>query len=202
MAFKSNVTTQAGKGTVTTFSGSDIKTVFGNIEIGNIQGISWSVNREVRPIFVCGDPNALAYSKNKRGVAGSIVMTCFDRAALRDIMDLSEVYRTDQSFVPGNPFNVSNDNPFGDEKRVALYADEIPPFDITLYGKNEFGKQMVMRIFDVTLISEGAGMSIDDGIQEAQFTYVARHIDSWRPVAGVQSATADAVGIQSSASIT
>jgi len=202
MAFKSNVTTQAGKGTVTTFSGSDIKTVFGNIEIGNIQGISWSVNREVRPIFVCGDPNALAYSKNKRGVAGSIVMTCFDRAALRDIMDLSKVYRTDQSFVPGNPFNVSNDNPFGDEKRVALYADEIPPFDITLYGKNEFGKQMVMRIFDVTLISEGAGMSIDDGIQEAQFTYVARHIDSWRPVAGVQSATADAVGIQSSASIT
>ena len=47
---------------------------------------------------------------------------------------------------------------------------------------------MVMRIFDVTIISEGAGISIDDGIQEAQFTYVARHIDDWRPVEGPAAA--------------
>ena len=187
MSFKSNVETNPGL--VTTFSGSDIKTVFGNVEIGNLQGISWSINREVRPIFVCGDPNALSYSKNKRGVAGSIVMTCFDRAALRDIMELSSVYRTDQSFVPGATQQTSSSgSPFSDdEPRTAIYSDEIPPFDITLYGKNEFGKQMVMRIFDVTIISEGAGISIDDGIQEAQFTYVARHIDDWRSVEGASA---------------
>ena len=187
MAFQSNV--QTNPGLVTTFAGSDIKTVFGNVEIGNLQGISWSINREVRPIFVCGDPNALSYSKNKRGVAGSIVMTCFDRAALRDIMELSSVYRTDQSFVPGQTQQAGGtSSPFSDdEPRTAIYSDEIPPFDITLYGKNEFGKQMVMRIFDVTIISEGAGISIDDGIQEAQFTYVARHIDDWRPVEGASA---------------
>ena len=187
MAFQSNV--QTNPGLVTTFAGSDIKTVFGNVEIGNLQGISWSINREVRPIFVCGDPNALSYSKNKRGVAGSIVMTCFDRAALRDIMELSSVYRTDQSFVPGQTQQTGGtSSPFSDdEPRTAIYSDEIPPFDITLYGKNEFGKQMVMRIFDVTIISEGAGISIDDGIQEAQFTYVARHIDDWRPVEGASA---------------
>jgi hypothetical protein len=200
MAFKSNLETNPGL--VTTFSGSDIKTVFGNVEIGNLQGISWSVNREVRPIFVCGDPNALSYSKNKRGVAGSIVMTCFDRAALRDIMELSTVFRTDQSFTPGVTV-VAGDaaNPFGDDSRIAIYADEIPPFDITLYGKNEFGKQMVMRVFDVTIISEGAGISIDDGIQEAQFTYVARHIDAWRQVAGTTAGLADTTGVQSSQAI-
>tara|TARA_Y100000034_G_scaffold129098_1_gene184948 strand:+ start:37088 stop:37687 length:600 start_codon:yes stop_codon:yes gene_type:complete len=188
--FKSRVNTD--KSLVTTFAGSDIKTVFGNVEIGNLQGISWSINREVRPIFVCGDPNALAYSKNKRGVAGSVVMTAFDRAALRDIMEVSEVHRTDQSFVPGvttTPDSASN--PFGDEQRSAIYSDEIPPFDITLYGKNEFGKQMVLRIYDVVIISEGAGISIDDGIQEAQFTYVARHVDDWRPVQGTLASAAD-----------
>jgi hypothetical protein len=186
-AFKSSV--DESKGLVTTFAGSDIKTVFGNVEIGNLQGISWSINREVRPVFVCGDPNALAYSKNKRGVAGSIVMTAFDRAALRDIMDLSEVSRTDQSFVPGNTQQTSSSgSPFSEGNRMAIYSDEIPPFDITLYGMNEFGKQMVMRIFDVIIISEGAGISIDDGIQEAQFTYVARHVDDWRPVAGPATA--------------
>jgi len=40
--------------TFTTFSGSDIKAVFGNVEIGNLQGLSLSVNREVRPVFVMG----------------------------------------------------------------------------------------------------------------------------------------------------
>tara|TARA_B100000131_G_scaffold254083_1_gene248295 strand:+ start:6845 stop:7468 length:624 start_codon:yes stop_codon:yes gene_type:complete len=192
MSFKSNVDTNPGL--VTTFAGSDIKTVFGNVEIGNLQGISWSINREVRPIFVCGDPNALAYSKNKRGVAGSIVMTCFDRAALRDIMELSSVHRTDQSFVPGMTQTAGGTgSPFGEDTRVAIYSDEIPPFDITLYGKNEFGKQMVMRIFDVTIISEGAGISIDDGIQEAQFTYVARHIDDWRSVEGPAGAAENSI---------
>jgi hypothetical protein len=182
MDFQSTVT-PTSKGLVTTFSGSDIKIVFGNVEVGNVQGISWSVNREVRPVFVCGEPNALSYSKNKRGVAGSLVMTCFDRAALRDIMDISDVYRTDMNFVPGQQANPSaaNTTPFNNESRKALYADEIPPFNITLYGRNEFNVSMVMKIYDVTLISEGAGISIDDGIQEAQFTYVARHIDGWRP---------------------
>ena len=61
-------------GLITTFSGSDIKVVFGNVEVGNLQGISWSVNREVRPIFVCGEPNALSYSKNKNTSDSSLII--------------------------------------------------------------------------------------------------------------------------------
>ncbi len=182
MAFQSNL--DQGGGMVTTFSGSDIKMVFGNVEIGNIQGISWSINREVRPVFVMGDPNALAYSKNKRGVAGSLVLTAFDRSALFDVQQMSEVYRRDQHYTPGQDHTAgTNVNPFSTENtRQAIYADEIPPFTATLYGMNEFGKQMVMSIHDITIISEGAGVSIDDSIQEAQFTYVAKNIISWRPV--------------------
>ena len=186
-----SATSDSRPGLVTTFSGSDIKVVFGNVEVGNLQGVSWSVNREVRPIFVCGEPNALSYSKNKRGVAGSMVLTCFDRHALRDIMDISSVYRQDQTFIPGQAepaASTAGDASnaavagalFTDPARKAMYADEIPPFNATLYGRNEFNKKMVMRIYDVTIISEGAGISIDDGIQEAQFTYVARHVDGWR----------------------
>jgi hypothetical protein len=186
MPFQANET---DSGLVSTFSGSDIKCVFGNVEIGNLQGISWSTNREVRPIFVCGDPNALSYSKNKRGHAGSIVLTVFDRAALRDIQDEARVYRKDQGFVPGAASNkIEAANPFDASYRKAVYADEVPPFDSTLYGMNEFGKQMAMRVYDLTIISEGAGVSIDDGIQEAQFTYVARHIDAWRSL-GSDSST-------------
>jgi len=192
MPFQANET---DSGLISTFSGSDIKCVFGNIEIGNLQGISWSTNREVRPIFVCGDPNALSYSKNKRGHAGSIVLTVFDRAALRDIQDVARVYRKDQGFVPGTSARiVEAQNPFEANYRQAVYADEIPPFDSTLYGMNEFGRQMAMRIYDMTIISEGAGVSIDDGIQEAQFTYVARHIDAWRSLTS-ESGAQDVIDI-------
>ena len=186
-------------GLITTFSGSDIKVVFGNVEVGNLQGISWSVNREVRPIFVCGEPNALSYSKNKRGVAGSMVLTCFDRHALRDIMQLSAVFRADQTFIPGRTEDgiQTSGNPFADvTSRKALYADEIPPFNATLYGRNEFNKKMVMKIYDVTIISEGAGISIDDGIQEAQFTYVARHVDGWRNITNLQGSTNQTATVQ------
>jgi hypothetical protein len=190
MSFDGNV--DAKPGLVTTFSGSDIKCVFGNIEVGNLQGISWSVNREVRPIFVCGEPNALSYSKNKRGVAGSMVLTVFDRGALFDIMNnYSQVYRTNQTFHPGltetpGASGLSSFTEAG--ARKAYYADEIPPFNITLFGQNEFNKQMTMGVIDVTIISEGAGISIDDGIQEAQFTYVARHVLPWKPLKAINQA--------------
>ena len=197
-SFSSNV--ESRPGLVTTFSGSDIKVVFGNIEVGNLQGISWSVNREVRPIFVCGEPNALSYSKNKRGVAGSMVLTCFDRHALRDIMDQCLVYRQDQSFVPGITEQGITDGNSSDidvnsAGRKAVYADEIPPFNAMLYGRNEFNKKMYMTIYDITIISEGAGISIDDGIQEAQFTYVARHVDGWRNISPTTSTTVDSESI-------
>lgn len=51
-----NVSDNQEAATYTTFSGSDIKIVFGNIELGNLQGLSLSVNREVRPVFVMGNP--------------------------------------------------------------------------------------------------------------------------------------------------
>ena len=83
MVFDGNA--ESKPGLVTTFSGSDIKCVFGNIEVGNLQGISWSVNREVRPIFVCGEPNALSYSKNKRRYDGWIrIATKISKISTKD----------------------------------------------------------------------------------------------------------------------
>lgn len=56
------------------------------------------------------------------------------------------------------------------------YADQIPGFDITVTGANEYGALMVMKIFGVELLNEGMGVSIDDIVTEMQYTYVAREI--------------------------
>jgi len=64
----------------------------------------------------------------------------------------------------------------------AWYADQIPPFDITLAAANEYGALSVMRIFGVEILNEGYGVSIDDIVSEQQHTYVARTLIGWSPV--------------------
>lgn len=75
----------------------------------------------------------------------------------------------------------------------AWYADQIPPFDITLAAANEYGALAVMRIFGVELLNEGSGVSIDDIVTEQQHTYVARTVIGWTAVA---SPNADAIANQ------
>lgn len=53
------------------------------------------------------------------------------------------------------------------------YADQIPPFNITLVGINEQGDQMGMRIYGVTILNDGFGVSIDDLNIEKRYTFVA-----------------------------
>lgn len=68
------------------FSGSDIRAVVGNIPFAEIQAISYSVTREKAPIYTMGSADPRAFSRNKRGVAGSLVWINFDRHALLNII--------------------------------------------------------------------------------------------------------------------
>jgi hypothetical protein len=76
------------------FSGSDIRAVIGNLPFAEIQAISYSVTREKAPIYTMGSADPRAFSRNKRGVAGSLVWINFDRHALLNI-----IYEADGVFV-------------------------------------------------------------------------------------------------------
>lgn len=58
----------------------------------------------------------------------------------------------------------------------SYYADEIPPFDITINFANEYGQRALLRIYGVELLNEGMGLSIDDISTEKALTFVAREI--------------------------
>jgi hypothetical protein len=62
----------------------------------------------------------------------------------------------------------------------AFYADQIPPFDVTLSAANEYGDLAVMGVFGVEFLNEGWGISIDDLVSEKQHTYLARNVSWWR----------------------
>lgn len=57
--------------TLTSFSGADLVATFANKVIGELQQISWAVQRDKAPVFTCGSPDARSFSRGKRGIAGS-----------------------------------------------------------------------------------------------------------------------------------
>ena len=207
------------------FSGVDIKAVFGNVEVGELQAISYSITREKAPIYTMGSADPRAFSRGKRGIAGTLIFVVFDRHVLlgtlggyavggglkfqSDIDDIRPQFTSTNS-MQSNLTSTSGrtaadtvqnqESPLstvGSDQELAgaWYADQIPPFDITLAAANEYGALAVMRIFGVELLNEGYGVSIDDIVSEQQHTYVCRTIIPWSMV---PSANVELIGSQGS----
>lgn len=59
---------------------------------------------------------------------------------------------------------------------VPEYADQLMPFSITISMANEYGQRAGMEIFDVQLLNESSGFSVDDVITAKAYTFVATKI--------------------------
>lgn len=68
--------------TLTSFSGADLIVSFEDRVIGELQQISWGIEREKVPVYTLGSPDPRSFSRGKRGIAGSLVFAYFDRDAL------------------------------------------------------------------------------------------------------------------------
>jgi len=64
------------------YSGCDMVAHINHIPVGTLQALTVSITREVVPQYVMGDPNPKTYVKGKRGIAGTLVFSTFDRHAL------------------------------------------------------------------------------------------------------------------------
>lgn len=175
--------------TYTTFSGADIVATFGGVEIGALSGITFSVTREKAPIYTMGSPNPRSFSRGKRGIAGSLIFTVFDRPALYTMLDKNmddgrnqKFYTRAHNALPGDTaykrrgIAALEDQTLNVVKKVPYYADQIPPFDITITFVNEYGQGAVRSIYGVELLNEGSGASMDDIVIEETMTYVAREL--------------------------
>lgn len=189
-----NFTTTSYERTYTSFSGADIKVAFGNRVIGELASITFSVTREKAPIFVFGDPNPRSFSRGKRGIAGSLTFSVFDRDALSDIKQNSTVYRQQfngSAYRGANgetllaahedtTIGMASNRDFWRQGARPVYSDEIPPFDVSIAFMNEYGQSSELRIYGVEILNEGMGLSIDDITTEKSCTFVARALDDMR----------------------
>lgn len=254
--------------TLTSFSGADLVATFANKVIGELQQISWAVQRDKAPVFTCGSPDARSFSRGKRGIAGSMVFAVFDHdslvAALQSVWDeiapsamftaaannltsnsenfqnaldmikwnqtitdiaggtvgkgenpsgISQNDRAGYGYSYGatvsgdytNAINAqetkgSNNSPNigpdgyvdswnnnGDDIYVpagfapirgenVIYADTLPPFDITLTFASEYGHTAFQKIYDVDILNESSGASVDTVVMARQVTWIARRL--------------------------
>lgn len=182
------------------FSGVDIRAHFGTQEIAELQAVSYSVTREKAPIYVMGRADPLAFSRGKRGIAGSLIFVNFQQHAVlanlggntfsADSDEMRPSWSTSTA-VPSTESAATADANIttagagiarDDWDQVTVrpwYADQIPPFDVTLVGANEYGAVATMKIIGIDLLNEGYGVSIDDVVSEMQYTYVCRMIIPW-----------------------
>ena len=68
-------------------------------------------------------------NRSKRGIAGSLILTVFDRDALYDIKKkaLYAAKKTDLSM--DNPAGIAPSSGVGAELKTPNYSDQIPPFE-------------------------------------------------------------------------
>jgi len=178
--------------TFNSFSGVDIQPIFQGKAIGEIQAISYSINREKAPIYTMGKADPRSFARGKRGIAGSLIFIVFDKHSLLErFKDSVFSADKDETGLRNKPSatelfgdvqldgGAASGNSFNQEEVAPWYADQIPPFDVVLAAANEYGAQATMRIFGIELLNENSGVSIDDIVTEQQYTYIARSITPW-----------------------
>ena len=57
-----------------------------------------------------------------------------------------------------------------------VYADTLPPFDITLTFASEYGHTAFQKIYDVDILNESSGASVDTVVMSRQVTWIARRL--------------------------
>jgi hypothetical protein len=184
------------------FSGADIKAVFANNEVGNLMAVSYAIQREKAPIYVLGEANPKAFSRGKRGIAGSLIFIQFDTHAILEQFNITD-NTSDLGKFAKKTYEISPDQLTGSgaitipgvvadpaanaDVVKAFYADQLPAFDITVAAVNEYGVTAKCVIHGVELMNEGWGMGIEDRQADMQTTYLARAVTRW--TAGKPAAT-------------
>ena len=188
--------------TYNSFSGVDMICTFGKKVIGELQGISYTIQREKAPIYTMGSADPRSFSRGKRGIAGSVVFHVFDRSALLEVMK-DRPYIANADDIPpgvkthnidlqaiegakgligsqaGSPNKTVSKIEINKVLAPPQYLDQVLPFDIVITASNEYGAYAKMVIHQVEVLNSGSGMSIDDITTDEACTFVASRVTPW-----------------------
>lgn len=179
--------------TYNSFSGVDIQATFAGRHLSDLQGISYTVTREKGPLYTMGSASPRAFSRGKRGIAGSLIFLVFDRSALLEGLGEDSIFWADTNEVTAAKQRRSAGDDLqpqagrgGPERQgtaqpaLAWYTDQIPPFSVVLTALNEYGHMARMEIRGLEILNSGSGISVDDITLDENMTWVATDIVPWK----------------------
>ncbi len=166
--------------TFTSFSGADIVATFNGRIVGELQAISYSVAREVAPVYTMGSPDARSFSRGKRGISGSLVFVQFDRDALID--EMRKEYEGAPNPIPfqqyvtnvGDRAGIGMGGNAGIEDQIINGLKSISADGSNTYGINTWNEQMMRLGYGQT------GSFDPDGLTD--FFYTAEYADQLMPM--------------------
>lgn len=159
-AFEKNYPYTDNNVTYDTYSGTDIVAMIlvpfeeQPLVLGELQTISYSIHRENTPVRTLGNVNPRGFVKGPRTIAGSLIFTQFNQYTFYRLQQYRQLM----------------------QQQLYGLADMLPPFDVILSFSNESGGFSRLKIYGVSIVDEGATMSVDDLMVEQTFTYMARGI--------------------------
>lgn len=203
--------------TYSSYSGAEIKIVINGAYYGQAQAMSHAIQREKVPTYVLGSPDPLAFSRGKRGIAGTIVSLVlgqdpiytdpfasmqflarndelvFSVADALDATDQNTIGLVDSSADPLDPAATFDATDLSTNYTVmnAWYMDQLPPMDAVIIAVSEHGNAASSRVVGIEFLNTASGFSVDDSSIEKQATYVCTGIVGWKKVAEVDWAAAN-----------
>lgn len=188
------------------FGGCDISLVFDTQQVGDIQAMSFAIQREKAGIYVCGRKDPISIARGKRGIAGSAVAVNLEEHLLRKVFESYYFVTEKFAYVPtvaqplavvggaqnleqlANTFTTA-DISQNYQLAQAWYIDQLPPLDVTVIAMNEHGQAMEMRILGFEAMNEGTGFSVESMSMETQMTWLAIGIWPWKKIGQFGNAT-------------
>ena len=105
---------------MTSFGGGDLNVTFGNQTVGDLQGISWSIQREKAPVFVLGRTNAISFSRGKRVIAGGLQFAHLDYNSL-----IAAIKRVWDQVAPKAMFTPAGNNALANSEDLRSFMDNL-----------------------------------------------------------------------------
>ncbi|ARC67424.1 MULTISPECIES: hypothetical protein [Bacillus] len=163
--------------TFTSFSGADIVASFNGRVIGELQALSYSVAREVAPVYTMGSPDARSFSRGKRGISGSLVFVQFDRDAL--IEEMHKEYKGAPSIQKIQQY-VTNMSGVGSKGATGLEDQILSGLKSTsANGANTYG----INTWDEQMTKLGYGSTASSGFDDSNLVdfYTPEYADQLMP---------------------
>ncbi len=188
------------------FNGGDLVAYIDNIRIGNLERIEWSIRTNTVHIWEDGDgyrftgeeerscaaqqvrPARLVESRRRRRITGSLVMTQYDTHALLGYFQsiwgamMEELKQREAILSVFDGEGARLRDKISEIVVSPRYADELPPFDLTLIATAIDGRASCAALFGVKITSESTGFSMNDIGSSAGFEFIAKGVKPWAPV--------------------